>query len=38
MVDRVDDQRRKVARLGDLGDGRRLDLGGSLADELRRRR
>ena len=30
----VDDQRRKVARLGDLGDGRRLDLGGSLADEL----
>ena len=34
MVGRIDDQRRQVARLDDLGDGRRLDLGGSGAHHL----
>ncbi len=33
MVDGVDDQRRKVARLGDLGCGRRVHFRHSLADD-----
>ncbi len=34
MVDRVDDKRRKMARLDDLADARRFDDGVSFADEV----
>ncbi len=34
MIDGVDDERRQIARFGDLGDARRVDLGGSLADHV----
>ena len=32
MIDAIHDQRRQIARLGQLGSGRRVDLRGSLAD------